>query len=173
MTKGVFEVFAEAAKQETDEQKAAFLSQHGQHYAIKSIIQGCFHPNVKFLLPEGLPPFQQADPVEVETRLYSLAKRFDIFVEGGRPVASQTKREMLFIELLESIHPKDADILNRMKDKKDPVDGITQKVAHLAFPDLVPEPVETPVVEETVVEKKPKRATKSKTTAKKRTKKTT
>lgn len=143
---GVFEIFKEAAKQETLQAKVDFFKQWGDNYACKSIIQGCYHPNVKFLLPEGSPPYQENDPVQVETRLYSLAKRFDIFIDGGRPVANQAKREILFIELLESIHPEDAKIVLNMVAKKDPVEGFTQEVANLAFPDLVPAPevVEAP-----------------------------
>lgn len=136
--KGVFEIFNEAAGLASDNDKANFLRENGNYFAVKSIIQGCYDPNIKFLLPEGTPPYQTADGISVETRLHSMAKRFDIFVEGGRPVATQTKREMLFIELLESIHPSDAEIVVRMKEKRDPVDGINRRVAALAFPELFP-----------------------------------
>lgn len=160
-TPGVFEIFKEAAKQKTAAESAAFFKQWGDNYACKSIIQGCYHPNIKFLLPEGQPPYQENDPVQVETRLYPLSKRFDIFIEGGRPVANQAKREILFIELLESIHPEDAKIVLNMVAKKDPVEGFTQEVAHLAFPDLVPAPE---VVEEAPAPK-PKRKPRAKKTS--------
>lgn len=137
MIKGVFEVFKLASSQGSDENKAAFLKQN-ESFAIRTVLQGAFHPGIKFLLPEGEPPFQVNDPVSVETRLHSLVKKLDMFIEGGRPIASQSKREMLFIEMLESVHPDDAKILLNMKDKKDPWPGITHNVAHLAFPELIP-----------------------------------
>ena len=92
------------------------------------------------ILPEGDPPYQVNDPVSVETRLHALVKKLDLFIEGGRPVATQSKREMLFIEMLESVHPDDAQILLRMKDKKDPWPGMSHLVAHMAFPDIIPAP---------------------------------
>lgn len=164
-TPGVFEVFGELAKLKSESEKVTFLKKWGDNFAIKSILQGCYNPNVKFLLPEGSPPYQENDPTMVETRLYGMSKRFNMFVEGGRNIASQTKREMLFIELLESIHPLDAKIVLNMVAKTDPVEGMTQRIAHLAFPDLIPEPaavVEEEVVEAEVVEAKPKPKPKAK-----------
>jgi len=140
-TKAIFEIFKEVAALDTDDQKAAMLKEN-DIFPIRTILQGCFDPRIKFLLPEGEPPFSENDPVSVETRLYNLIKKVDLFVEGGRPVATQSKREMLYIEMLESVHPKDAQILLNMKDKKEPVEGVTARAAWLAFPDLFPdEPV--------------------------------
>jgi|TARA_R110002050_G_scaffold168478_1_gene299746 hypothetical protein len=137
MTKGVFEIFNEIAKLKTNKAKAEALKQYNL-FSIRTILQGCFHPNIKFLLPDSIPPYGEADGTQVETRLHSMAKKLDIFIENGRPVANQSKREMLFIELLESIHPKDALILCEMIQKKPPVKGITKAVVNMAFPDLLP-----------------------------------
>jgi hypothetical protein len=155
-TPAIFEILRDASKQTTEGKKADFLRKVGDNFAIKSILQGCFNPAVKFLLPLGAPPYQEADPTMVETRLYSMSKRFNIFVENGRAVASQTKREMMFIELLESIHPEDAKVVLNMVAKKEPWEGITHAVAHKAFPNHVPAPeviVEEPVAEEVPVKK--------------------
>lgn len=140
MAKGIFEVLLHASKQDTFDDKVNYLRSNDS-FALRTVLQGCYHPAVKFLLPEGDPPYQVNDPVSVETRLHSLIKKVDLFIEGGRPVATQSKREMLFIEILESVHPEDAKILLRMKDKKDPFPGITQDLAHAAFPDVIPAPV--------------------------------
>jgi hypothetical protein len=43
---------------------------------------------------------------------------------------------MLFINMLESLHPKDAELIIAAKDKKLPK-GITKKVVNLAFPRLI------------------------------------
>jgi hypothetical protein len=58
------------------------------------------------------------------------------FVEGGNPNLSKIRRETLFIQLLESIHPKDAILLSSIKDKKIPFKGLTKKIVHQAFPDI-------------------------------------
>lgn len=135
--KGVFEIFNEVAKLKSNKAKAEALKQYDM-FSIRTILQGCFHPNVKFLLPDSVPPYAEADGVQVETRLHNLAKKLDIFIEGGRAVATQSKREMIFIELLESVHPRDAEILINMTLKQAPVKGITKAVVNMAFPSLLP-----------------------------------
>ena len=46
------------------------------------------------------------------------------------------RRETLYIQLLESIHPKDAILLNSIKDKKIPFKGLNKKIVQQAFPDI-------------------------------------
>lgn len=137
-TLGIFEVFDEVGKMSTKAKKIKVLKDN-ESFALKTILQGCFHPAIKFLLPDSVPPYAEADGTQVETRLLSMAKKLDIFVEGGRPVANQTKREMLFIEMLESIHPKDSKILLNMIAKKPPAKGVTKALAKEAFPEIFPE----------------------------------
>jgi hypothetical protein len=143
MARGVFEILREASKLKGNKAKAKFLQTEGDNFAIRTILQGCYHPAVKFLLPDSIPPYSETDGTQVETRLLTMAKKFDIFVEGGRPVATQTKREMLFIELLESIHPEDSKIVLNMVQKKAPYKGITKAVVNEAFPDLLPADVKS------------------------------
>lgn len=137
-TLGLFEVLEEAVKQGTTPKKVAFLQQHDS-FALRTILQGCYHPNVKFLLPDSVPPYSETDGSQVETRLLNMAKKLDIFIEGGRDVKNQSQREMLFIEMLESIHPSDSKILINMIQKKNPVKGITKTIAKKAFPSILPE----------------------------------
>ena len=47
------------------------------------------------------------------------------------------KREKIFLGLLESVHPKDAELVVGMINKKLPVDGITKNVVKEAFPNLI------------------------------------
>jgi len=46
------------------------------------------------------------------------------------------KREQIFIGVLEAVHPKDAELVISMINKKSPVKGLTLKIAQEAFPDL-------------------------------------
>jgi len=43
----------------------------------------------------------------------------------------------MFIDMLEGIHPKDAELLILMKDKKSLAKGITKKLVEEAFPKLI------------------------------------
>tara|TARA_B100001093_G_C26481004_1_gene864892 strand:- start:143 stop:562 length:420 start_codon:yes stop_codon:yes gene_type:complete len=137
-TLGVFEVLEALSSQGNTANKVKWLQQH-ESFALKTVLQGCYHPNVKFLLPDSVPPYNEADGTQVETRFLSMAKKLDIFIEGGRAVKSQTQREILFIELLESIHPKDSKILINMVAKKNPMKGVTKALVKKAFPKILPE----------------------------------
>ena len=104
--------------------------------AIKAIVQYMFHDGVKFLIPEGTPPYTPSN-FENSNRLAGDIRKLNYFVEGGLE-AKQIVRERVFIELLESVDPKDAILLLHLKDKKSPFTGLTKDVAIAAFPELFP-----------------------------------
>jgi hypothetical protein len=137
-TKGVYELFNTCVSYSPRAKQVAYLQQVCDNYAVRTILQGAFSSNIKFLLPDSQPPYSEGDSTMVETRLLNLAKKLDIFVENGRPVATQSKREQLWLELLESVHPQDAKLLIRMSQKQEPVKGITESLVREAFPDLLP-----------------------------------
>lgn len=103
---------------------------------IQSLLKYAFDPNIKFLLPEGDPPYKPCEFVDQESRLYSEARLMYLFVEGGNPNLTKLKREMLFIQLLEGVHKDDAVLLCSIKDKKMPFKTINSDVVKKAFPNL-------------------------------------
>ena len=71
------------------------------------------------------------------TTLRSQYKNLYHFVEGGNSGLSKMRRESMFINLLQSIHPLEAEILCLVKDKKlGEVYKIPQDVVSLAYPDI-------------------------------------
>ena len=52
-------------------------------------------------------------------------RKLYLFVEGGNPNLKQVRREYLFVELLESIDPSEAELLLQVKDKKIKCRGLT------------------------------------------------
>lgn len=88
--------------------------------ALSKVFRYAFVPECKFELPEGVPPYtpctnQPGDTpsdllvVLVKNRLEYLEKYMDV---------SSIKREMIFIRLLETVHPTEAKILLAIKDQK-------------------------------------------------------
>jgi hypothetical protein len=59
-----------------------------------------------------------------------------MYLLGNNPELGKVKRERLFIGLLETMYPKDAQLLIAVKDRK--VTGIDAEVVNLAFPGLIP-----------------------------------
>jgi len=74
---------------------------------------------------------------DAKTTIRSQWKNLYHFVQGGNGGLSQTRREMMFINLLESVHPLEAEILVLVKDKElESKYKITQEVVAEAFPDI-------------------------------------
>jgi hypothetical protein len=106
-------------------------------FVLRVILQGAFDPKVKWLLPEGTPPYKPNELVDQEHILINEARKIQYFVEGFYDLPT-TKREMMFIELLETVAPKDAELLCSIKEKKLPFNGITLFHVKEAFPGLIP-----------------------------------
>lgn len=109
------------------------------HPVIRQILFYTYSPTIKFLLPEGAPPYKPCEFVDQEGRLLHEARKLYLFIEGGNPNLTRLKRETLFIQLIESIDKGDAELLISVKDKKLPYKNITKKLVREAFPDLLPQ----------------------------------
>lgn len=140
---GVFEILEKACEESKVENRAKILNKNA-HPVLHQILKYTFDPKVEFDLPAGAPPFSEADPVNAETFLYQQGRKLQLLRKGGTgDVLTATKREFIFIELLEMIHAKDAWIVIGMKDKKLPEEysKITKNVVDKAFPGLLDQPI--------------------------------
>jgi hypothetical protein len=115
--------------------KVSLLRQYDSE-TLRYILELAFHPNVGWWLPEGAPPYKPSEVLDSEGRLYQEARTLPLYLSGNRPDIKQVQREMLFIGLLESLHPKDANLLIAVKDKK--VEGLNIATINEAFPGLIP-----------------------------------
>lgn len=104
----------------------------------RQIFQYAYHPDIVWNLPEGNPPYKPCEFLDQEGRLYTELRRLYLFVKGGNDNLKPFKRELLFIQLLESVAPEDAKLLLAMKDKKLPYKTLDQKLIKEAIPDLLP-----------------------------------
>jgi hypothetical protein len=105
-------------------------------FALRVVLQAAYDPTVKFLLPEGVPPYKKNDLVDQENILHREASHIQYFVEGFHPNLAQNKRELMFVQFLERLAPADAELLCTIKDKK-PIKGITSGHVKEALPDLI------------------------------------
>ena len=131
-------ILAEIAKAKNKKEKKEVLLKHGNNGALKQVLKYTYDPNIKFLLPPGNPPYNSVvDESENPTYLYGLLRKLYLFVEGGNPNLKPARREYLFIELLESVHPLEADLLCQIKDKKIKCNGLTYNLVKETFPELI------------------------------------
>ena len=148
-------ILNEANKIEDKDERVRWLRENAT-YAVRGLLNFNFHKEVKFLLPEGEPDLEglaikkEAEDYVLGTEFSHLnheMKKMYLFYEGGYPNLEQMKRESLWVTLITGLHSEERDDLSLMKDHRleDKYPKITQEVAHLAFPDLVPKP--TPIKE--------------------------
>ena len=121
----------------TQEKIEAF--QGNDTLALRIILQGVFDPNVEWLLPEGEPPYKPNDLVDQQHILHREADKLRYFVKGFHDNLPQTKREAMFVQLLERVDPQDAKLLLAMKEKKLPFNGITINHVKEGLPGLIAE----------------------------------
>ena len=105
---------------------------------LRIILQACYDPNVQWLLPPGVPPYKPNDLVDQEHILIKDIEKLKYYIKGFYDDLPQLKRETMFVQLLENIAPKDAELICQIKDKK-PIKGITLEHVTKGLPGLINE----------------------------------
>ena len=134
----VHEILAEVSKQRTAAKKVELLQKY-RNEGLTSILIWNFDDSVVSLLPEGEVPFNKNE-VPIGTDHTSLRKEWRNlyhFVKGGNDKLSKTRRESMFIQMLEGLHPDEAEIICLVKDKAlTNKYKLTQEHVSTAFPDI-------------------------------------
>ena len=139
----MFEVFELTCKQRTRAQKIEILREY-YHDSIVAVLLWNFVPSFVSAIPEGNVPFsalkelelgndtlsetvdkqiksnQNLDLINSNNRT-SLRNEYTIlynFIQGGNIGLSSIRRETMFINMLEGLHPREAEIIILTKDKR-------------------------------------------------------
>lgn len=163
----IFEILDLAAKQRTNERKIEVLRTY-EDPSLKSILIWNFDESVISVLPEGDVPYASTgeqtsqsgtlsakieDAVSkmselnsnslgsMDQGMSSIRKEYMMFynfVKGGNDGLSSLRRETMFINILQGLHPKEAEILVLVKDKRlTDKYKITQEIVKEAYPDII------------------------------------
>ena len=148
------EIFSIANGLSSDEERVNYLRQNATK-AVRALLIYNFS-DTKFLLPEGRPELRTEEDFNPQrgyvegvddgaTLNYEMRKMY-LFIDGGHPNLTSLKRESLWHELVNSLHPSEADDLWHMKDKKlqDKYKKITHLVAYNSFPEGLQQPQPQP-----------------------------
>lgn len=158
------EILELVSKQRTNALKVKYLEDY-RNDALVSLLIWNFDDSVITLLPEGDVPYSKVEDISSgndtlsnsiqkqikssnsidqefirnqRTSLRNEHENFYIFCKGGNLSMTNLKRESIFIQLLEGLHPLEAELLCLVKDKK-----LTSKyklsldVVKQAYPDIV------------------------------------
>ena len=135
MSKYLFEVMQEVAKAKKKTDKVSILKQN-ETWALKDIIRGSMDKTVKWSLPDGEPPYTPAESHNHPTDLRRQNVKFKYFVQGMFMDTPKFKKERMFLEMIEGVHPEDAKLVIGMINKETPK-GITRAVVEEAYPGLL------------------------------------
>ena len=161
-----FEVLNLVSKQSSNVKKIELLKRY-DHPSLKAIFIWNFDETVTSLLPEGEVPYAATseqnsfsgtlskkieDAVSKMNEMGSNSlgsqdqgrssirkefQKFYNFVKGGNNGLSSIRRESMFINILQGLHPLEAEILILVKDKKlDTKYNITKEIVTEAYPDI-------------------------------------
>ena len=160
----IFEVLNLVVKQKTNEKKIEVLKRY-EDPSLKAIFIWNFDESIVSLLPEGEVPFFGDNVLKTSTITERIGdavssmkggssdslgtidekhstirreyKKFYNFIKGGNDSLNSIRRETIFINLLEGIHPLEAEILCLVKDKKLQTKyKITKEIVSEAYPDI-------------------------------------
>jgi len=134
----VHEVLELVDQQRSKAKKIDILREYADD-ALKSILIWNFDPTAISVLPEGHVPYKENEvPVGTDhTSLRREWKNLYHFVKGGNDRLSAIRRETMFIQLLEGLHPSEAKIICLVKDKNlESEYKITYDMVVQAYPDI-------------------------------------
>jgi len=148
MALSIAEVLDQVGRAKTREDKREVLKKN-ESWSLRALLQQNFHPDAKWLIPPGAPPYN-ANQNSADTSLIFEAKKLEYYTSGKKKIP-MLKRESMFVNLLERLSPDEAEILIAVKDQKLSYKGLTYKLVKDTWPDLLPEQEEkstTSVTEE-------------------------
>jgi len=162
-----FEVLDAASKQRTKAKKVEVLQKY-KHPSLITVFVWNFDTSIISLLPEGEVPYgsnkedQNATGTlsgKINDAVVKMAEmgsnslgsqdqgkasiraeytKFYNFCKGGNPGLSSLRRETMFINILEGLHPLEAELLCLVKDKKlQEKYNITKEIVSTAYPEIV------------------------------------
>jgi hypothetical protein len=136
MKLGLGEILEHASTLKTRKDRVDYLLKNDSK-SLRDIIQYALHPAITWDLPEGSPPYKPCVFLDQEGMLYQEIRRLYLFCNGKGSHLPMLRLESLFVQILESIAPKDAELLLLVKERKLPK-GLTPSVIDQTWPGLIP-----------------------------------
>jgi len=110
--------------------------------SLRQILHVSFNPHVQFNLPNERPQTLKIEESPVglsKTSLYQQSRKLKIFLKNtGYDHLTQSKRETLFFQILESIHSSESELLLQICVDRQLKSSLTYEEVSEAFPGLLP-----------------------------------
>ena len=135
----ILETLDLVGKAKTREEKRQILTDR-DNFATRALLQLHYHPDVKWHLPPGKPPYTPGQVADsTPNSLHFEVKKFDYYVDPSPHDLPMLRRESMFVELLERVDPNDAKLIIAIKDRKLSYKGLSYKLVKDTWPDLLPD----------------------------------
>ena len=134
----VHEILELVSRQRSRAKKVEILQKY-EDLSLKTLFIWNFDDTVISVVPEGEVPYKENEvPIGTDhTSLRREYKHLYNFVKGGNDGLSSLRRETMFIQMLEGLHPEEAKILCLVKDKRLQTKyKLTYDVVAEAYPDI-------------------------------------
>lgn len=114
----ISEILQKAHNAKTKAEKIKILRDN-ESQALKSIFIINYDESIVSLLPDGAPPYEKNEaPAGTEHTVLEKEQRLlHHFFKGGSKIPNM-KRETMLIQMLEGLHPDEAEVVVLAKDKK-------------------------------------------------------
>ena len=134
----IHEILELVGEQRTKAKRVEILKEYRDD-SLTAILIWNFDERVQSAVPDGQVPYKENE-VPVGTDHTSLRREWRNlyhFVKGGNDSLSSMRRETMFIQMLEGLHPEEAEIICLVKDKAlEEKYNITYDMVKKAYPDI-------------------------------------
>ena len=137
----VNEILDELGKIKAQSNKVEWLQTNfGDHQPLRYMLMMNYCGTIQSILPEGEPPFTKGETDgPTPASLWSYLKIFPMIVRSAQSAKMTMMRiEQLFVEMLEAIPPKEAELVCLAKDRKlEERFDISLAIVNKAFPGMI------------------------------------
>ena len=134
----VFEILGQANLVTEVDKQAHGLRVYGERNgAVSKVLKWAFAPAITSTLPEGPTPFGQNDAPASDLTETSLRFEHRLFKYFVTDQIAQTKREAMWIGMLEGIPKQEAELMDLVHQGKFPFKNIQEEAVKTAFPELL------------------------------------
>ena len=140
--KNIYEVFDEfeAAKNKKDRMR---VIENNLSQTLVQVLQYTFHPDIRWKIsevPDNYKGNVDSKPGISTCQLSTEIRKLYLFQQGNQTAENLTPRKQneLLLQLLESIEPREAEVIMGIFKKDQGVKGLDYKFVKEAFPNLLP-----------------------------------
>jgi len=156
---GISEILNKIDAEPDYEKRRSMLAANVNNPTFMEILKMTYHPGVRWLLPEGAPPYKPCQFLDQQAMLYNTFRKMYLWVGPENPNISKAKREALFVNFLEALDPADAKLILAVKDRNLPYINIDEELVRSVFTLLLPpkQNTETTTTQQSEVKRRPGR----------------